>query len=463
VVTGSALNPQLTKTTNIDDIATFGTRATACLHFGGYDNDLLFSAETIGDDLNGVNIVVANNPTITGGNEVVTWDGSTLTIQVAEGQSTAADVVKAVQAQYEAGTIPIRCSLDPVDERASGTGYVGTGTTTLSGGSGEGLDRDSGLQILNGGATTTVTFEDVVTVEDLLNRLNLSDAGVLAEINADGTSINLRSRISGDDFAIGENGGSTATELGVRTFTGATRLDALNYGVGIDNDQPNGSETDFTITCTDSAGTSTVTFSVDVDSCSTIQDVIDLINTDTTNAGRVQAQLAASGNGIELIDTAGAGSLTVTQDNLSTAARGLGLLGEDETTRTVTSTAGNTTYTGSDTNPLETESVFTALVRIMRGLESNDQTEITRGMAMLESMTEQVTFVRAEVGVHQNSLDNILAREENQVLLIKESLSIDYDTDYAEAASEFTGRQIAYQASLQAAAAIFKMTLLDFI
>jgi len=463
VVTGSALNPQLTKTTNIDDISTFGTRATACLHFGGYDNDLVFAAETIGDDLNGANIVVENSPTVTGGNEVVTWDGSTLRIQIAEGQSTAINVVNAVQDLYEAGVIPISCSLDPVDKRAGGSGYVGTGTTTLSGGSGEGFDRTSGLQILNGGATTTVTFDDVVTVEDLLNRLNLSDAGVLAEINTDCTSINIRSRISGDDFAIGENGGATATELGVRTFTGETRLDALNFGAGIYNDQPNGSESDFTITCTDTTGTNTVTFSLDVDSCSTIQDVIDLINTDMTNAGRVRAQLATDGNGVELVDTAGAGSITITQDNLSFAACGLGLLSKGETTRTVTSSAGNTTYTGTDNNPLETQSVFTALVRIMRGLESNDQTEVARGMAMLDTTAEQITFVRAEVGVHQNSLDNILTREENQVLLIQESLSIDYDTDYAAAASEFTGRQIAYQASLQAAAAIFRMTLLDYI
>jgi flagellin-like hook-associated protein FlgL len=462
-VTGTALNPQLTKTTAIDNIAAFGTRATACLHFGGYDNDLVFSAAAIGDALNGVNIVVENSATVTGGHEIVTWDGTTLTIQIAEGESTAANVVAAVQAQYEAGTIPITCVLDPVDLRAGGSNYVGTGTTTLAGGSGEGFDRDSGMQIVNGGTTTTLAFSDVVTVEDLLNRLNLSDAGVLAEINADSTSINIRSRISGDDFAIGENGGSTATELGVRTFTGATRLDALNYGAGIYNDQPNGSKSDFTITCTDSTGTSTVTFSIDTDNCKTIQDVITLINTDATNAGRVQAQLATDGNGIELVDTAGAGSITVTRENLSFAAYGLGLLAEGETSHTVTSTTGNTTYTGTDTNPLETDSVFTALVRILRALETNDQPELNRAVTMLDTAAEQITFVRAEVGVRQNSLSNILTREQNQVLEIKSNLSIDYDTDYAEAASEFSGRQIAYQASLQAAAAIFQMTLLDYI
>jgi flagellar hook-associated protein 3 FlgL len=338
---------------------------------------------------------------------------------------------------------------------------VGEATVLLAGGSGDGLDRASGLEIVNGDATTTVDFDGTVTVQDMLNRLNLSEAGVLAEINADGTSINIRTRLSGDDFAIGENGGQTATELGVRSFTGATRLDGLNFGAGIFSDQANGAETDFTITCVGASGT--VEFALDVDGCEKVQDVIDLINTDTTNAGRVFAQLAVDGNGIELVDTAGFGTITVARANQSFAANGLGLIERGQTSRSVSATAGNTTFTGRDTNPLETESVFTALVRIQHALENNDEAELERGVAMLDVAADQITFVRAEVGVRQNSLDAILEREQNQSLAVKSSLSVDFDTDFAAAVSEYTGKQIAYQASLQTAGAIFQMTLLDYL
>ena len=41
--------------------------------------------------------------------------------------------------------------------------------------------------------------------------INGSAAGLSAEVNADGSGIDVRSRLSGVDFAIGENGGQTAT------------------------------------------------------------------------------------------------------------------------------------------------------------------------------------------------------------------------------------------------------------
>lgn len=464
--TGTDLNPRLLNTTRIDDIASFGTRARANMHFGGSDNDLVFEAGAIGDDLNGADITIVYDDAISPGGETVDWDGSTLTVKVREGRSTAADVADAVHEKYEAGDIPIDCWVDPIDDRSGGQGFVADLSVELAGGGGAPLDRSHGLQIVNDDQTHVVDFDAMVTVEDLLNRLNLSSAGVLAEINAEGTSINIRSRLSGCDFAIGENGGQTATELGLRTFTGDTRLDALNHGLGIYADQPNGDETDFTIRCADGTGAVVAEFAIDVDDCTTIQDVISKINSDTTNNGRIHAQLAEDGNGIELVDTtAEAGSITVTQDNQSFAGWGLGLIDQGETSRAVTNTdpLANTTFDGDDVNPQETAGMFTALARIHNALLSGDQAELQRGMDMLDVTAEQVTSKRAELGVRQQSLDAISEREENQQLQLQSSLSVDYDTDYAAAVSDFTGKQIAYQASLQAAAAIFQMTLLDYL
>ena len=71
------------------------------------------------------------------------------------------------------------------------------------------------------------------TVDELLNLFNGAELGLLAEINAAGNGINVRSRLSGADFTIGENGGTTATQLGIRTYTGATELADFNRGVGV--------------------------------------------------------------------------------------------------------------------------------------------------------------------------------------------------------------------------------------
>ena len=43
----------------------------------------------------------------------------------------------------------------------------------------------------------------------------------------------MRSRLSGADFTIGENGGTTATQLGIRSYNGSTELSAFNRGVGV--------------------------------------------------------------------------------------------------------------------------------------------------------------------------------------------------------------------------------------
>src|SRR5262249_19237788 len=106
-------------------------------------------------------------------------------------------------------------------------------TGTIFGGSGTVFDQHSGLILTSGSQVDTVDFSQDKTVQDLLNTLNASPAGVLAEINARGPGINVRSRHSGIDFTIGENGGAPATQLGIRSFTADTRLNSLNHGVGV--------------------------------------------------------------------------------------------------------------------------------------------------------------------------------------------------------------------------------------
>ncbi len=242
----------------------------------------------------------------------------TLFVYVAAGQSSANQVAAAINAE---GTFTAQLdTLDTTSTTEAGAQVVALdATATTTGGSGESLDLASGVKIVNGGVTHTLSFAGAETVEDLLNILNGAEAGLHAEINADSTSINIRSRLSGADFQIGENGGQTATQLGLRSYTADTMLKDLNYGVGV----PTAAGVDHTVTTTNVALTTRdgQTFDVDLTAALTVADAIAAINSAT--GADLTAQPGAGGSGIRLLDnTAGAGTLSVVQSGPANSVSG---------------------------------------------------------------------------------------------------------------------------------------------
>jgi len=553
ILVGEDLNPRILKTTRLEDL--LGTQARASLKAGGGNNDVLIQGSTNGELYDSVVVSFVD-----GGGVPLDVDfnsgAKTLVITIDEGVTTAQDVVDAINAEGS-----FTAALDLVDSSsvaAAGTGFVSSLTTaTTSGGVGETLDQTSGLRVVNGGEIFDITFEGAETVEDLLNILNSAEAGLLAEINAAGDGINIRSRLSGQDFQIGElNDGNTASQLGVRTFTDKTKLSDLNYGVGVPTfggfDLPTGEGTDLTINSSlgpalgsfeidlsdatslsdivtainavtttsitaqltadgtalelvDTAGgtfdltvqrspaaqylglvpadqteastaTGTLTgndsnyidftitasdgqsFGVDLSAATTVEDVFAAINTAT--GGVVVAQLADSGNGIELVDAAGgSGSLTVTAAEGSQAAEFLGLVAKGETQNVSTSDR----LTGTDRNFLETDSVFTTLIRLRDALEANDLPAIERAAARLGDDIKRVTFARADAGARVQGLQLTQQNLQDEVIQLRSALSEEIDVDLVQAISDLTARQISLEASLRATANILQLSLLNFI
>lgn len=328
-VVGNDLNPRLTLTTPLADA--LGARAYARVDSPGSHNSLLIEAQARGAAWNGFTVNFVDDPAVTVGNEFVVTAGNTFTVRIDQGVTAASDVMAALNADptFSANfQATLDTSLDPDND---GTGIVDVAATgTTAQGAGVEFDQASGLQIYNGDQTHVIDISTAVTVEDLLNTLNKSTADVLAQLNADGRTISIRSRLSGADFAIGENGGQTATHLGMRTLITTTRLEDLNYGYGVHAD----SGDDFIIRRKDG-----VELRFDVNSAQTIGDVINLINTHADNldsATRVTAQLAVNGNGIEIIDNGvvGTGELTILKINNSQAAEDLGLVPVGQTSIT---------------------------------------------------------------------------------------------------------------------------------
>jgi flagellar hook-associated protein 3 FlgL len=452
-ILGEDLDPLLRGTTRLSDV--LGTRSYVVVRFEQSNNDLIFSAHENGTELNDTEIVfnaVAGGP-ISFSHDAV---GKRLTVNFDPDGTTAHDIIDALAADPLGALFSV--SLDPLDGGPnSGAGKVQAtdplDPPKMAAGSDTILDLDAGLQIVNGGETHTIDLSGAETIEDLLSALNAAATGLLAEINAEGTGINIRSRVSGADFMIGENGGRTATQLGVRTFTEKTRLDDLDYGEGVSTYDG----TDFTITRSDG-----VTIDVDVSGCETIGEVLDLIN--SLGGGVLEARLATYGNGIELCEAApGLGTLTVTRSAMSSAAIGLGLIPEGQQSNTAALVGGSQTLTGADVNPLETEGIFTALLRLQVAIQANDVPEAQRAIGMLDEQTVALNFARAELGARQQGLDVIQARLEEENIDLQEALSADFDTDLVEVISQLTARQIAYEASLKTTAAILGLSLLDYL
>lgn len=297
--------------------------------------------------------VVTGNTSASGG------EAGTIFVYVEPGATTANQVLTALQASSDV-TSRFTVRLDASDTSsagAAGKGFVtSSAAATTIDGSGEDLDLTSGLIIENGAETYTIDLSAAKTIEDLLNTLNGSPANVLAEIDPNGKGITVRSRLSGAPFSIGENGGTTATQLGIRSTTEQTFLTQLNYGRGIGT----ADGTDFTITRPDG-----VAMEIDVDSAQTIDDLLQLINGHplNTGSGQVTAALNRFGNGIELSanESAAPGTLQVTKAFLSEAAWDLGLvpLGEDSTSGATAATTASATldFAGANSDLLVTAGI----------------------------------------------------------------------------------------------------------
>ncbi len=460
-VSGTALQPTLSSTTPLKDL--LGTQAQADVVSGNGDANFVVQANSNGSAYDGYTVNLVANPNVTAGNESVAVDSSakTITVGIAAGSSTANNVIAALNGNA-AFSANFTASLDPTELDDTGAGDVAaSATAATTGGSGVALDQSSGVQIVNGGQTYTVNFTGDQTVGDLLNSLNGSAAGVLAQVNAAGTGFNITSRISGGSLSIGENGGQTATQLGIRTFAGSTPLSQLNNGTGV---TASTSGPDFAIQLPD--GTK---LQISVGSATTVQDVINLINNNGGNQGpgdQVVAGLAADGNGITLTstDTSTTTPFAVTAENGSQAAQQLGLIPSGASQSSAATTAGGVqTIAGSDVNPQQGDSLFTALINLQNAVQTGNTGGISSALTMLGTATQQLQYAQAEVGTRQQSLSDIQSSISTQQDDLQASLSNDTDTDMATAITTLTQTQAAYQATLQMAGQLSQLTLMSFL
>ena len=221
--------------------------------------------------------------------------------------------------------------------------------SSLNGGQGMGPLGQIEITNRNASSPVTVNLSNDATLGQVINSINAAKAGVTAQINPSDDGIELVDTSGGSGkLVVADAPGSTTStaealgiavnaatssvdsgDLHLQVVSASTPLASLNGGAGV-------AQGSFTIT--DSKG-NTTTINLSSSSIQTVGNVINLINRSTVN---VQAQIDSTGNGIELVNTAGgSGTLTV-QEGGSTTAGDLHLL---------------SSATASDDNGIKTQTI----------------------------------------------------------------------------------------------------------
>ncbi len=458
------LNPSLTLSTRLVDLN--GARAQG-ISLGAINISVngtsttadLTDAETVGDVVTRITTAIqAIDPGATFG-----IDGTSLTrfaltpsagvtISISDGSTAATAADLGLVQTYPAGTTTTSGDLDPRLTELTPLGAL------------PGLSVPLGsLRIRNANQVRDVDLSAATTIQDLMTAFESLGIGVRLEIAASGDRLNAKNELSGGALSIEElAGGTTATELGIRSFHGTTLLADFNQGQGVGQisgainpisglPDPN-LNTDFRVTVKDGRS-----FDVDINGATTVQDVLDQINAAAAAAGLSGAEftagLAPSGNGIALTDTTVGTTTSVTDLNDSPAADNLGILGS-------TSSA---TLIGTDRATVAVDSVFSHLVSLRDALLSNDERGISFATERLDIDLGRAIEARADVGVRAQRIVDATVREENLTVQDKALRSQIQDLDYTEAAVRFSNLQQVLQAAYSTAAKSQELSLLNFL
>ncbi|PQO30701.1 hypothetical protein C5Y96_14670 [Blastopirellula marina] len=248
-----------------------------------------FKAKVKGANSDGYQISYVADGSVTKGNEVVELDAEakTITVRIAEGETTANDVINALNGNTSFKAV-----------------FTASKPTSATG------DRiiDASIEATTDKGEASEASEPQ-TLGELIDTINKIDPTKLrAQISDDGDSIEFidLTAYNGGTFTVSSiNNSSAAEDLGLTgTASGGTltsrRLQAglkttlltsLNGGQGLG--------TLGTISLTDRSGSSA---DVDLSSAETVEDVIELIN---ASGLAISAKVNASGTGISLIDASG--------------------------------------------------------------------------------------------------------------------------------------------------------------
>ena len=151
--------------------------------------------------------------------------------------------------------------------------------------------------------------------------------------------------------------------------------------------------------------------------------------------------------------TGGTGRLQVESANGSLAADQLGLL----------ASVADSTLTGADRARVEVESVFTHLSDLRTALLEGDQGAIGRLVERIQDDIDRAASARARAGHRSRMVSDAIGRFESRNITDETIRSQLRDVDYTDASMRFATLQQQLQASLATTARISSLSLMDFL
>ena len=89
--------------------------------------------------------------------------------------------------------------------------------------------------------------------------------------------------------------------------------------------------------------------------------------------------------------------------------------------------------------------------------------ELTRLNPLINAEALRFSVVRGEIGSRLRTIDETENRLLDEAIRLRESLSIEFDTDVTEVLTQLAFQQSALQATLQVAASTLQLNLLNFL
>lgn len=334
---------------------------------------------------------------------------------------------------------------------------------------------------LNNGAQSVVrdvNLSSAQRIDDVRNLIESSGIGARVQIGSNGRGLDIFNEVAGLNLSVEEVGGGTsATQLGLRTLTATTSTMDFNQGRGVkivDNvtNPLTGAldpsrNTDFRVTLGNGQW-----FDVDLRPAdmATVSTVLARINAQfaaavgTQNnpaapalaAGDFTAGLVNGPNGLALGQAVGPGAIVVTGLNNSGAAEDLGL-------SNLTFDAVSARYIGQDRANLRVDNLFSDLIDLRQALLANDSTGITLAGQRLTASADRLSAAQALVGAYSARVKQADEDLADRIVLDTKMRSELQEVDFAAAASRFSQLQTQLEAGLRTANVLGSRSLFDFL